>query len=133
VSFPAESFEFFLPLGLCLEGKTYRKGKMHLATTGDELEIQAGGEADFSPRYRDIFLLARVIDELEGLSPVTPAMIEELYEADFLYLQLLYKQANGETDEGLSAACPACGQAVPVRLPRLYESMDAYKKEKGQA
>jgi hypothetical protein len=128
-----ESFGFFLPLGLSLDGKVYRRGKMHPATTGDELEIQAAGENDFNTRYRDIFLLARVIDELDGLSPVTPAMIEELYEADFLYLQLLYKEANGETDEGALAACPACGQPVPVRLPRLYESMDAYKKQRIEA
>jgi hypothetical protein len=128
-----ESFEFFLPLGLCLEGKTYRKGRMHPATTADELEIQAAQETGFNARYRDIFLLARVIDELDGLSPVTPSMVEELYEADFLYLQLLYKEANGETDEGALAACPACGRPVPVRLPRLYQSMDAYKKQRGGA
>jgi hypothetical protein len=102
---------------------------MHPATTGDELDIQAE-DAGLNARYRDIFLLARVIDDLEGISPVTPAMLEDLYEADFLYLQLLYKEANGETDGGALAACPACGKAVPVRLPRLYESMDAYKKQR---
>ncbi|MDR1179017.1 MAG: hypothetical protein LBK44_00800 [Spirochaetales bacterium] len=128
-----ESFEFFLPLGLCLDGKVCRRGRMHPATTGDELEIQAAQEIDFNTRYRDVFLLARVIDEIEGISPVSPAMIEELYEADFLYLQLLYKEVNGETDEGALAACPACGRQVSVRLPRLYESMDIYKKRGSEA
>jgi hypothetical protein len=118
---------------LCLEGKVYRRGRMHPATTGDELEIQASEEAGFNARYRDVFLLARVIDDLEGLSPVTPAMVEELYEADFLYLQLLYREANGEADGGALAVCPVCGQGVPVGLPRLYESMEVYKKPGGGA
>jgi hypothetical protein len=126
-----ESVEFFLPLGLSYNGATYRRGKMRPVTTGDELEAGEAQEAGFNPRYRDILLLARVIEDLEGISPLTPALIEELYEADFLYLQLLYRQINDGAEEPAAASCPRCGGAVPVSLPRLYENRDAYKREAG--
>jgi hypothetical protein len=104
---------------------------MHPVTTGDELEVQAAEEIGVNSRYRDIFLLARVIDELEGQSPVTPAMIEELYEADFLYLQLLYREVNGDGSgaDGLAAVCPHCGKPVPVRLAAVYKNMEIYRQE----
>jgi hypothetical protein len=102
---------------------------MRPVTTGDELEAQEAQEAGFNPRCRDIFLLARVIEELEGVSPITPALIEELYEADFLYLQLLYRQINSDAEESAAACCPRCKALVPVCLARVYENMDAYKGE----
>jgi hypothetical protein len=123
----SESIEFYLPLGLSLNGKIYRRGRMHLATTGDELAVQEAEETAANTRYRDILLLSRVIDELDGLSSLTPEMIEEMFEADFLYLQLLYKEVNGETASRVQAACPRCGSPSPIRLPRLYEDMELYK------
>ena len=120
----SESREFCLPLGLSHGGKVYRRGRMRLVTTGDELEIQTAEEAGFAPRYRDILLLARVIENLEGLSPMTPELIEELYEADFLYLQLLYREVNGIGVA--STLCPGCGKPVPVSFPFLYEKTAAH-------
>ena len=114
-----ESREFCLPLGLSHGGKVYRRGRMRLVTTGDELEIQAAEETGFAPRWRDILLLARVIENLEALSPITPELIEELYEADFLYLQLLYREINGTGKT--STLCPNCGKSVAVSFPFLYE------------
>jgi len=122
-----ESVEFFLPLGITHNGKICRSGKMHLVTTGDELEVQAEEQTGFYPRYRDILLLSRVIDGIEGIGPLTPALIEELYEVDFLYLQLLYREVNADAD--VHAVCPACGVETAVRIARLYENMDAYRKE----
>jgi hypothetical protein len=102
------TFEFYLPLGLIKDGKVFRKGKMRLATTLDELEIQNNEDVGFNTRYRDILLLSKVIEELEGLSPVTSEMIENLFEADFLYLQLLFKEIHGEMDSRMNAECPLC-------------------------
>ena len=127
-----ESVEFFLPLGISHNGKICRAGRMHPVTTGDELEVQSAPETEYNPRYRDILLLSRIIDGIEGIGPLVPAMIEELYEADFLYLQLLYREVNGDGGlkaEGLKAVCPQCAGEVPVRLARLYENMDAYRRE----
>ena len=50
--------EFYLPLGLEIEGKLYKTGKMHLTTTLDELNVQEYEEVGVNPRYRDILLLA---------------------------------------------------------------------------
>jgi hypothetical protein len=100
---------------------------MRPVTTADELEARAAEEAGFNPRWRDIFLLARVIDELEGISPLSLALMEELYEADFLYLQLLFRQVNGEAGEA-AAVCPHCQARSRVNLSRLYENMDVYKQ-----
>jgi len=124
---------FYLPLGLQWEGKIYRKGHIRLATTLDELEIQNTDEMGMSTRYRDIILLARVVEDFDSLKPVTPKMIENLYEADFLYLQLLYKELNGEVDTGIISTCPQCGTPSVVKLARLYEDMSIYKqKEDGK-
>ena len=113
------SREFCLPLGLPHGGKFFRKGRMRCVTTGDELEVQAAEEAGFAPRCRDILLLARVIENIEGVGAMSVELIEELYEADFLYLQLLYREVNGSG--AARAVCPACEKPVEVSFPLLYE------------
>ena len=124
----SESIEFFLPLGLVQDGKICRKGHMHLATTQDELDLQAEDDVGINTRYRDIFLLAKVIDDLEGVSAVTADIIESLFEADFLYLQLLYKEINGETETRIMSKCPQCGESSAVNLSGLYRDMNMYKE-----
>ena len=122
-----DSREFCLPLGLSHGGKTYRRGKMRFVTTGDELEIQSAEETGFAPRYRDILLLARVIENMDGLGPMSPELIEELYEADFLYLQLLYREINGNGTA--SALCPNCGKPMKVSFPFLYGNTQSVRQE----
>jgi hypothetical protein len=116
-------------LGLLWEGKIYRTGHIHLATTLDELEIQGTDDVGMNTRYRDIMLLTRVIEDFDTLKPVTTAMIENLFEADFLYLQILYKELNGETDSVITSVCPQCGVQSVVNIPRLYEDMSLYKQK----
>ena len=110
---------FYLPLGLEKDGQLLRKGKMHLTTTLDELNVQTIEDTELNPRYRDILLLASVIDEIEGLTEITKETIMDLYEADFLYLQLLYNQINGNT-ETVTTKCPECGNEFPVILSELF-------------
>ena len=98
----SECIEFTLPFGYVLDDKTYRNGKMHLATTGDELEIQDADEVGLNTRYRDMLLLTKVIDELDGIKPVTLDVIKDLFEPDFIYLQLLYRQLNGEIGSSIT-------------------------------
>jgi hypothetical protein len=120
---------FFLPLGLQWEGKVYREGNIHLATTLDELEIQGTDEVGMNARYRDIMLLSRVVDDFEGLNPVTIEMIENLFEADFLYLQALYRELNGDGETKTGVPCPGCGKQVAISLPKLYRDMSLYKQK----
>ncbi|GHU76842.1 hypothetical protein FACS189461_4890 [Spirochaetia bacterium] len=121
-----ENVTFYLPLGLQWEDKIYRTGHIHLATTLDELEIQNSDDVGMNTRYRDILLLARVIDDFETLKPVTVAMIENLFEADFLYLQLLYRELNGDMNTRIITTCPECKEQSAVNLPRLYQDMSLY-------
>ena len=123
-----DSIEFVLPFGYEVDDKTYRKGRMHLATTGDELAIQDADDVSMNTRYRDMLLLTRVIDELDGIQPVTLEIIKELYEPDFIYLQLLYRQLNGERGSSLTTRCPGCGAMTEVKLADIYKDMSIYKK-----
>ena len=115
----SNTITFYLPLGLNIDGKIHKRGKMHLTTTLDELEVQAAEEVAMNSRYRDILLLASVIDEIGEISNVTKETIMDLYEADFLYLQLLYKQINGDNSL-ISTKCPNCGQDFQFGLAELY-------------
>lgn len=124
----AEPISFTLPFGYEKDGKTYREGKMHLATTGDELEIQDADEAGMNTRYRDILLMTKVIDELDGIKPVTLEVIKDLYEPDFIYLQLLYRQLNGENSSSITTRCPSCGAVSEIKLADIYKDMSMYKK-----
>ena len=123
----AESISFTLPFGYEKDGKTYRNGKIHLATTGDELEIQDADEVGMNTRYRDILLMTKVIDELDGLKPITEDIIKDLYEPDFIYLQLLYRQLNGENGSSIITHCPSCGASSEIKLADLYKDMSIYK------
>lgn len=123
----AESISFTLPFGYEKDDKTYRNGKMHLATTGDELEIQDTDEAGMNTRYRDMLLMTKVIDELDGLKPVTLDIIRDLYEADFIYLQLLYRQLNGDGNVSVTTRCPDCGAVSKIEFADLYKDMSIYK------
>jgi hypothetical protein len=128
-----EGAAFYLPLGLSWEGKIYRKGHIRLATTLDELDIQGSDDVGMNTRYRDITLLAKVIEDFDTLKPVTVDMIEALFEADFLYLQLLYQDLNGGTNNRITSICPQCGARSVINLRHLYEDMSLYKqKEDGK-
>lgn len=120
---------FTLPLGYEKDGKIHRTGTMRLATTGDELSIQDEDKAGMNTRYRDILLMTKVIDSIGEIQPVTVDVIRELYESDFIYLQLLYRQLNGEADTALKTACPFCGAVSEVQLSGLYDDMSMYQKE----
>ena len=115
----SEQITFYLPLGLEINEKTYRTGKMHLTTTIDELNVQENEEITFNSRFRDILLLASVIDEIGDIKEVTKETIMELYEVDFLYLQLLYNQVNGKSKASY-AKCTGCGTEFPINLSELY-------------
>jgi hypothetical protein len=123
------SVDFYLPLGLVQNGKVHRKGRMRFATTKDELEIQHNDDVGFNARYRDLLFLSKLIEELDGLSPVTNEMMENLFEADFLYLQLLYKEIEGRKHSDISTVCPSCRKKSKIRVPHLYKDMSLYKEK----
>ena len=118
--------DFFLPLGLNIDGPIHRKGKMHLTTTLDELNVQAAEEVAMNSRYRDILLLASVIDQIGDITDITNETIMDLYEADFLYLQLLYRQIN-QTSSIHITTCPKCQKEFQFDLAELYSDTSRIK------
>jgi len=120
-----ESVEFTLPIGFEDEkGLLFKKGKMRLATAGDELAIQDHEQNRFNHRYRDLLILSQVITQLGERTEVTPEHLMDLYEADFLYLQLLYQDLNGEVEKQALVQCPSCGHQERVAIPDLFKEME---------
>ena len=115
----SDQITFNLPLGLEHDGKIFKTGKMHLTTTLDELNVQEAEEVAMNSRYRDILLLASVIDEIGDITDVTKETIMDLFEADFLYLQLLYNQLNGD-NKPITTKCKNCGNEFSISLTNLY-------------
>jgi hypothetical protein len=122
--------EFTLPLGLSdEEGNLFRKGKMRLATAYDEILIQDHEKNAFNIRYRDLLVLSQVITELGDYSKITPELLQNLYEVDFIYLQLIYKELNSSQSRKAEARCPACGHNEQIEMANLFRDMHYYYQQ----
>jgi hypothetical protein len=87
--------EFILPMGFVDgDGNLHKNGVMRLATAGDEILPLKDHRVQSNPAYLSIIVLSRVIIKLGGLNMVNTKVIEDLYAADFTYLQALYNQIN---------------------------------------
>ena len=116
-----EETEFYLPIGLTdSKGTLHRKGVMRAVTAEDELELQESDGVQFNDRQRDLELLARLITSLGSLPQVEPDSLMELYEADFLYLQMLFNSVNSGAKPRFR--CPSCGAQNDLDVPTLFKS-----------
>ena len=87
--------EFTLPLGYRDgEGNLHRNGVMRLATAGDEILPLKDHRVQANPAYLIVIVLSRVVVRLGNLDMINTKVIEDLYSADFAYLQTLYKRIN---------------------------------------
>lgn len=110
-------FPFTLPRGYVDErGNLHRDGVMRLATAVDEVEPLADVRVRANEAYLPILLLSRVVLRLGTLSPVPSAVIEQLFAADFVYLQELYVRANDAGGEVIETECPRCGERFVLDL-----------------
>ena len=112
-------YEFELPRGYQDDlGGVHRKGKMRLATAGDEIGASKDPRVQSNPAYLTIALLAKVVVELEGIEAITGTLIEQLYTADLAFLQNMYQRINDIEPPVMRAVCPKCGQEfeVPVNF-----------------
>ena len=120
----AGEVEFTLPLGyMDGEGMLIRHGKMRPSTAYDELVVQDHEKNQFNKRYRDILILSQVITELGDIKLITPELIEEFFEMDFIYLQMLYKELNSSAEKKAEVRCPACGNIDEIEMADLFKDM----------
>lgn len=110
-------FEFELPKGYRGgSGEIHKKGKMRLATAGDELVAARDPRVLNNPSYLTVVLLSRVVTELEGIEAVSARLIEELYTADLAFLQDMYQKINDAELPVMHVVCPHCGQEHEVQV-----------------
>lgn len=110
-------YEFTLPKGYVdSSGEIHRKGKMRLATAGDEINATRDPRVLSNPSYLTIVILSRVITEIEGMDMVTPTIIERLFTADLAFLQDMYQKINDVDVPEISVVCPNCGKTYKMPL-----------------
>jgi hypothetical protein len=91
----ATEVEFTLPVGyLDSDGTLHKNGVMRLATAGDEILPLKDHRVQSNPSYLAIIVLSRVVTRLGNLEMINTKVIEDLFSADFNYLQKLYNQVN---------------------------------------
>ena len=87
--------EFTLPLGYRDgDGNLHRNGVMRLATAGDEILPLKDHRVQANPAYLIVIVLSRVVVRLGHLEMINTKVIEDLFSADFAYLQTLYNRIN---------------------------------------
>lgn len=114
-------YDFELPRGYVdSQGEVHKKGKMRLATAGDEIYATRDPRVLSNPSYLTIALLSHVITEIEGVSAITGTTLEKLYTADLAFLQDMYQRINDIEVPTMTVVCPECGHThqVPVNFTR---------------
>ena len=115
-------FAFTLPRGYVdANGQVHREGVMRLATARDEIEPLRDAEVRRNEAYLAVLLLARVVTRLGSVSEITPAVIEDLYAADFDHLQRLYERLNTDGEAVGAVTCPHCTQPFEVDLTDIED------------
>ncbi len=110
-------FEFTLPRGYVdKDGNLHKQGIMRLATAMDEIGPLRDLRVKANQAYVAVMLLARVITKLGSLPEAHTGVIENLFSADFAYLQDFYRRINENGTAKISAACPECNNEFEVDL-----------------
>ena len=110
-------YEFTLPKGyMDGSGELHRRGKMRLATAGDEISATHDPRVLSNPSYLTIVVLSKVITEIEGVDAITATLVEKLFTADLAYLQDMYQRINDIEPPTMNVVCPDCGKTFEVPL-----------------
>lgn len=114
-------FEFELPKGYVDSiGNVHKRGKMRLATAGDEIGATRDPRVLSNPSYLTIVVLSKVIVELEGMETIVPNIMEKFFTADLAFLQDMYQKINNIEEPTMTVVCPECGHIhkVPLNFTR---------------
>jgi hypothetical protein len=110
-------FEFTLPLGYVgRDGNVHKQGTMRLATAMDEIAPLRDLRVKANQAYVAVMLLAQVITKLGGLPEVNTGIIENMFSADFTYMQDFYRRINENGTSKVSTACPECNHEFEVDI-----------------
>lgn len=114
--------EFTLPRGYLDErGELHRLGTMRLATARDEIEPLREVDVRQNSAYLTVLLLARTVTRIGEITDVTPALVENLYAADFDHLQRLYERINSDAEAVGVVSCPECSHRFEVDLTDIED------------
>ncbi len=109
-------FSFSLPIGYVDEHRQrHQQGVIRLATARDEIEPLSDPRVKHNELYLGVLLLSRVVTQLGSLEVVTTDVIENLFSADYAYLQELYLQLNSR-DNVIETQCPKCAHRFELDL-----------------
>lgn len=114
-------YEFTLPRGFKdAQGEMHRRGKMRLATAGDEIRAMRDPRVQANPSYLTLVVLSYVVLELEGVEIITATTMEQLFTADLAFLQNMYTEINDIEPPKMKVTCPSCGHVheVPVNFTK---------------
>jgi hypothetical protein len=115
-------FEFSLPHGYVdAEGNIHKTGIMRLATANDEIAPMKDARVQANPGYLAIILLSRVVTRLGNLPQVNPRVIEELFAADFAFLEDMYRRINTSGHNRIKVTCPECNTSFEAEIQRSGE------------
>ncbi len=110
-------YDFELPKGYVdSAGVVHRRGRMRLATAGDEIGATRDPRVLANPSYLTIVILAKVIVEIEGMEAVVPNIIERFFTADLAFLQDMYQRINNIEPPKMTCVCPDCGKTFEVPI-----------------
>lgn len=114
-------YEFELPKGYVdTSGGVHKKGKMRLATAGDEISATRDPRVMANPSYLTVVILSKVILEIEGVTVIAPTTMERLFTADMAFLQDMYQRINDAAQPTMQVVCPHCGEKhqQPINFTR---------------
>jgi hypothetical protein len=113
---------FTLPRGYVdARGDVHREGTMRLATARDEIEPLRDAQVRQNEAYVTVLLLARTITRLGDITDIRPALVEDLFAADFDHLQRLYERINSDGEAVGVLSCPACAHEFEVDLSEIED------------
>ena len=114
-------YEFTLPKGyMDSNGDLHRRGKMRLATAGDEISATRDPRVLSNPSFLTIIILSYVVTELEGIDVINASVIQGLFTSDLAFLQDMYQRINDIEAPVMEVTCPDCGKTfeVPINFTR---------------
>lgn len=117
-------YEFVLPRGFLDDrGQVHRQGTMRLATAMDEIAPLRDPRVRANEAYLTLVVLSQVITGLGPYQRLTPAMLENFFAVDIVYLQEFYRYINGLDDlDQLTVTCPNCRHTFETEIPPPGES-----------